>query len=78
MTRLVNRAHDCLFLSVGQLFQELNDSHSCEAIKSRRWLVKNDALRVSDQLDTDRGPLTLPSRDELLHRGATHSVCTVL
>jgi hypothetical protein len=49
-----------------QIFEQLHDLESLEAVKPRSWLVKKDTTWVGDQLDTDRSSLSLTSRDGFL------------
>lgn len=61
---------------VGKVIKCFHDRGGCEAVKPSRRLVEEDEARVRDDLDADRGALTLTTGDALDKRASNSRVLT--
>ena len=76
--RLVNRAHNRLASFCGETLQDPADLDRCLTIKATSRLIKQDHLRISDQLNTDGSALALATRDFLLQNRADNCIFTLI
>ena len=68
----MDRRDDEFALLLGQLRQQLNYNQSIVRVQARGGFVKDQDVRIGDQLDPDRHSLLLPTRNTLLELAVTH------